>query len=181
MASWTEPRSANIGDVYTAAWYNTDTRDNVGAIIGQGVVGQPVGSDTKTPGANVASYVRVWTPVWNPENVNINIAASAGNVDLAIYTESAGAPLTRLWSRGSIASPGTGRQSFAISAGSPSSIALPGGPVWLAVGCGNVGFQIHCTSFCPNGLAKTASAAFPLAATAPSTTDDGEAIAITLT
>lgn len=29
MASWTTPSTANIGDIYTAAWYNQQTRDNL--------------------------------------------------------------------------------------------------------------------------------------------------------
>lgn len=27
--AWTAPRTANVGDVYTSAWYNADTRDNL--------------------------------------------------------------------------------------------------------------------------------------------------------
>jgi hypothetical protein len=27
--AWTSPKTANVGDVYTSAWYNTHTRDNL--------------------------------------------------------------------------------------------------------------------------------------------------------
>lgn len=180
MASWTTPRSASIGDIYTAAWYNTYTRDEFDSIQGLGVVGQPYGTTTSGPGANGAKYVKIWARGFAVTSFEINIDTSAGNIDVGLYTDTAGVPGTRLWSRGSVASPGTGQQSFLISAGSPAALTLPSGPCWAAAAGSSASLALKGSGGAPKGISKAAATAFPLAATAPSVTDNNDIFAVIL-
>lgn len=180
MAGWTIPRTAAVGSIYTSSWYNTDTRDNLGALQGVGVCGQIVGASTDGPGANGAFYVKVWARVFAVTSFEVNVAVSAGNLDFGVYTDVAGVPTTRLWSRGSVASPGTGQQTFLISAGSPSTLSLTGGFVWLAAATSSATANFQSSGGTPKGVGKIATSSFPLPATAASLSDTSKAVAAVL-
>lgn len=179
MATWTTPKTWNVGDILTAADMNTYLRDNTGLIPGFGVTGQPYGPNAKTPGLNVAQYVKVWLTRLSITTFNINIDTSAGNLDVGIYADSSGVPGAKLWALGSTASPGTGHRSFNISAGTPTSLTPSGGPGWLAVATNSATFALKSASGAPAGIARSQSSAFPLPATAGSS-DDSDMIAAIL-
>lgn len=166
--------------MYTAAWYNTDTRDNLNSLQSLGVCGFPFGQSASSSSANVATFVRIWLRAFAVTSFEINISTSTGNIDVGIYTDSAGSPLTRLWSRGSFASPGTGQQSILISAGSPASLTTTSGPAWAALSCSSGSFAVNAMHNSPKGLVKTMAAAHPLPATASSLSDSESAFGVAL-
>lgn len=125
-----------------------------------GVVG------TTTLVANTAYFGRFFTAAaFTVVSVELNLSVSSGNIDVGIYSEVAGLPSARQWSRGSIASPGTGLQSILISAGTPTTLTLSPGTYWLGFSADNTGVAVSYAGSLPKGLGYTKAATFPLPAT----------------
>lgn len=181
MAAWTNPKTWNVGDILTAADMNTYVRDNLSALMTLPVIGQPIISADTNLGANGGKFTKVWLPAKSYTTIEISIGTSAGNIDVAVYTDNAGAPGTLLWHRGAMSSPGTGMQSVSISAGTPTTLDITTpGLYWVGIAGSNSSLAIGATT-CPKTCSKSASTVYPLASSNPTVSDANDYLAFVLT
>ena len=177
--AWTTPKTWAVGEVLTAANMNLHLRDNLNALAGFFVPINHEGTGANLGfAANEAWASRFIVPgPFAVTTVEIEIVTSAGNIDVGLFSDAAGATptLTRVWSRGAIASPGSGDQSISISGGSPTSLTVTPGSYWLAVSSDSGSFVLLTSNDVPKGgaLTKTASHPLPASITTPTVANTG--------
>lgn len=172
---WVAPRTWVTGEVVTASIANQQWRDNMLAVATK-VHSPHYGPTRYNPiTTNEAWFVRVEAQAgFAVTSFELNLGVSSGNIDVGLYSDVAGAPSERLWSRGSFASPGIGQRSILISAGSPTSLTFSANVVWLAIAAdnANVTFAFAAAGFLPKGIVKFKALSFPLPASVSGLTED---------
>jgi hypothetical protein len=162
--TWTDPRTWVTSEVVTAAQLNAHVRDNelflyeafpeeiIETIITDG------SSAALAANNNAHLTMMIVEREFVCTNVRFHIGTSSGNIDVGIYDSS----FTRLWSRGSFASPGTGSRTVGISAGTPTTLTLTPGVYWFALAADNTTVTFRGTSAQLVSKSVTKGTSFPL-------------------
>lgn len=178
MAAWSTPHTAVTGEVTTAAQWNAEVRDNPTSLYeaysGQMFKNESQGQNYYTMVANQANLVAlVMLRKATITGYRFLIGTSSGNLDVGIYDSA----FTRLWSRGSFASPGTGAREVLISAGSPTTLTLTPGLYYTAFAADNTTVTFVGVNQGVTGILKIKATSFPLpsAISTPSDSTTGTA------
>ena len=172
--AWSTPNTWATNDVPSAAQLNQDLRDNPLALY-NAFSGQIILTDAPivaayAVGAVNKAHLSMMTVLRNITVTSVGYylggGAGVGNVDIGIYNSS----YSRLWSRGSTATPGsTGGKTVSISAGSPTTLTLAPGVYWFAIASDSTSPQFVGINTSIPGLSvsKTSSFALPSSISSP--------------
>lgn len=79
--AWTSPRTAAVGDVFTASWWNTDARDNLNAILPHGIAWQSYAvtwsAPTTSPSIGNGTLTGRYRRIGNDVQVMVNLTAGS--------------------------------------------------------------------------------------------------------